>query len=178
MTNVIWIGHDRNEIRNGARLLSVTAWASGHNGSMAVFTDQAQRRELPFYGYTRIGYGSSDASLPAIFDYGIVLDDDIIDTIDIPVYEDGILIVNTSRNSRMFDTRFHTITMDASYLARIVTGSSDPHIAMLGAFTAISNLIRYEQSINAISCNSQNDSEKLITLFALSYGAVLSGRAL
>lgn len=178
MTNVIWIGHDRNEIRNGARLLSVAACGSGHNGSTAVFTDQAQGRELPFSGYTRIGYDPSGASLPALFDYGIVLDDDIIGTIDIPVYDDGILIVNTSRNFRMFDTRLHTITVDASYLARIVTGNSDPHVAMLGAFTAISNLIRYEQSINAISCNSLNDSEKLITLFALSYGAVLSGRAL
>jgi Pyruvate/2-oxoacid:ferredoxin oxidoreductase gamma subunit len=178
MTDIAWIGYDRNEVREAARILAISAGRSGGKLSKAVYPDDSRESGNVLFGYTRIGSELTSHDLPGQFDYCIVLDDDIIDKAEIPLDNDGILIVNTSRHDRSFDVRFHTITIDGSYLAQSVLGKPDPHIAMIGAFTAISNLVRYNAAIDTISAESIHNVEKRITLFALSYGAILSGSSL
>jgi len=179
MTEVIWYGRGGQGAFTAARLLGLSAAIYGGSHALAFPSFGPERRGAPVFGYTKIDCNPiHDRSETTRADYCIVLDDTLLDGGTIPLKEGGTLIINTARSNTRYGNSFRVVTLDATRLAEAVIGVPIVNTSLLGAFVAVSNVLPYEAAIDGIISEMKTRADKNITLFSISYGAVLSGASL
>ena len=132
-----------------AQVLAVAAFYDGKQ-SQAFPTFGAERCGAPVESFVRV----SDEKInirEQIYkpDYAIVLDPTLINVVNVVEGLKGLLLVNTKKDLKL-KGNFKVYSLDVTSIAMRIIGKPFVNIAILGAFSALTNLVSLDSILKAI----------------------------
>lgn len=155
MIEVRWHARGGQGGFTAARILGSAASLFGGSYAQAFPSFGPERRGAPVLGFTRIDDKPIiDHSQVYTCDYVIVLDETLMETIDVTkgLKDEGLILINTRSKPEDFDfnDRFEVRTVDALDLAIETLGLPITNTAMMGALTAVSDVVDIDWIFKAI----------------------------
>jgi pyruvate ferredoxin oxidoreductase gamma subunit len=163
-------GRGGQGVVTAAEMLSIAAFDEGKH-AQAIPSFGSERMGAPVVAYVRIDDDPIELTEPVMRpDLLIVQDSTLFHAIDVfnGLADDGFLLINTKR--RLQELRIddalarlpenHVYTVAATELAMRHLGRATPNTALLGAMTALSEVVRLESVITAINDKFSGDVAK------------------
>ncbi len=155
MIEIRWHGRGGQGGFTAAKLLGLAASVFCDYYAQAFPSFGPERRGAPLLGFTRIDNKPiTDHSQVYTCDYVVVLDETLMETVDVTkgLKEGGTILINTklSPDRFQFSGKFRVVTVDASTIAMEELGAPIANTAMLGAFTAVNDLIDIGSILKAV----------------------------
>jgi hypothetical protein len=178
MVTVRWIGKNGRDVQSASDLLTksvseyggkhVLPWpAEGHVQGNSFFTTG-----------NVIGSSPEEPIPPSEADYTFLFDENLISKGPVPVEGTGVLIVNTPILGYHYGKNRRILPINAAELSMSVTGGGLIASSFLGVFAALSGTLPFEAGVNGIKKHFGGNSERQISLYAVTYGIVLEGSSL
>jgi pyruvate ferredoxin oxidoreductase gamma subunit len=155
LIEIRWHGRGGQGGFTAAKLLGLAASVFCNYYAQAFPSFGPERRGAPLLGFTRIDNRPiTDHSQVYTCDYVVVLDESLMETVDVTkgLKEGGVILINTklSPDRFPFGGNFRVVTVDASTIAREELGAPIANTAMLGALTAVNDLIDVDSILKAV----------------------------
>jgi pyruvate ferredoxin oxidoreductase gamma subunit len=160
-------GRGGQGVVTAAEMLSVAAFEEGKH-SQAIPSFGSERMGAPVVAYVRIDDQPIELCEPVMSpDLLIIQDPTLFQAVDVfsGLVSDGFVLINTSREvedlhieevvQRLPEN--HVATVAATELAMRHIGRSTPNTALLGALTALTNVIHFSSVIKAINDRFSGD---------------------
>lgn len=153
MVEIRWHGRGGQGAFTAARILGEAASICEGKYAQAFPSFGPERRGAPVLAFTRINTNKiSDRSEVEQCDCVVVLDETLYGpTVTNGLKNNGILIINSPRNSEYFSGKeYRVTTIDATALSLAALGRNITNIPMLGALAAVSSLVNVESLLKVI----------------------------
>ena len=162
MKEIRWHGRGGHGGFTAARLLGMAASIYGQSYAQAFPSFGPERRGAPVLGFTRIDSKPIyDHSKVYTCDYVVVLDETLLEAVNVRegLKPGGLLIINSIRDPKWFatDDTFNIHTIDATSIALEILGQPVTNTTMLGALTAVSDLVSLDAVIKSIERTMPSD---------------------
>ena len=154
-------GRGGQGVVTAAEMLSIAAFDEGRH-AQAIPSFGSERMGAPVVAYVRIDDDPIELTEPVMRpDLLIVQDPTLFNAVDVfsGLADDGFLLINTARGLSELHIddalarlpEHHVYTVAATELAMRHLGRPTPNTALLGAFTALSEVLHIESVITAIN---------------------------
>jgi pyruvate ferredoxin oxidoreductase gamma subunit len=160
-------GRGGQGVVTAAEMLSVAAFDEGKQ-AQAIPSFGSERMGAPVVAYVRIDDDPIELTEPVLCpDLLIIQDSTLFHAVDVfnGLSDDGFLLINTARRPTELHIddalarlpEHHVYTVAATELAVRHLGRATPNTALLGAFTALSGVLRLESVVKAINDKFSGD---------------------
>ncbi len=162
MKEIRWHGRGGHGGFTAARLLGMAASIYGQSYAQAFPSFGPERRGAPVLGFTRIDSKPiHDHSKVYTCDYVVVLDETLLEAVNVTegLKPGGLLIINSTHDPKWFatDGNFNIYTIDATSIALEILGQPVTNTTLLGALTAVSDLVSLDAVIQSIERTMPSD---------------------
>lgn len=161
-----WHGRGGAGVVTAARLLGLAAekHENLHSQSFAAFGPE--RRGAPVQAFTKLSTEKiRERSQVYNPDYVVVMESSLLSTVNVlqGLKDGGTIIINTSTpDSLKISDNYRLVTVDATGAALQYLGIPIVNTAMLGAFCAVTGLIKINSVVNAIKTEFGQNGEQNI----------------
>ena len=176
-------GRGGQGVVTAAEMLSIAAFEEDRH-AQAIPSFGSERMGAPVVAYVRIDNNPIELTEPVLRpDLLIIQDPTLFHAVDVfsGLADDGFLLINTARSlselhiddalARLPD--HHVYTVAATDLAMRHLGRPTPNTALLGAFTALSEVLHLESVITAINHKFSGDiAQRNVTVARAAHDAV------